>query len=75
MTHHEPGQYYDYDCAPLIPYDDAPAISELQEKVLLLLEEYGVPTDTNDKIVALIEAAERASDEAAQQAAFWEEGE
>lgn len=54
---------------------DEVGISELQEKVLELLEQYGVPTDTNDKIMALIEAAELASDEAAQQAAFWEEGE
>lgn len=55
------------------PEDDN--ISELQEKVLELLELYGVPTATNDQIIALIEAAELASDEAAQQAAFWEDGE
>lgn len=38
--------------------DDEPAISELQEKVLGLLEDAGIPTETNDKIMALIDAAE-----------------
>jgi hypothetical protein len=36
-------------------YDD---ISTLQEKVLELLEAAGIPTETNDRIVKLIEAAE-----------------
>lgn len=33
-------------------------ISELQEKVLGLLEDAGIPTKTNDAVLALIDAAE-----------------
>lgn len=40
------------------PYDDAVDPSALQEAVLGLLEEAEIDTDTNDKIMALIEAAE-----------------
>lgn len=34
-------------------------VTDLQERVLGLLEDAGVPTDTNDRIMALIAAAER----------------
>jgi hypothetical protein len=34
------------------------SISDLQERVLSLLEDAGIPTKTNDAILALIEAAE-----------------
>jgi hypothetical protein len=40
------------------PYDDATDPSDLQETVLELLEAAGIETATNDKIMALIEAAE-----------------
>lgn len=46
--------HLDYD---YFPEDDN--ISELQEKVLLLLEEAGIPTAINDQICKLIEDAER----------------
>lgn len=37
---------------------DEPPYSELQEKILGLLEEAGIPTATNDQIIKLIDAAE-----------------
>lgn len=40
------------------PWDTDDAISDLQEKVLTLLEEAGIPTETNDRIVRLIDDAE-----------------
>lgn len=45
------------------PYDGEPAISDLEEAVLGLLEEAGIDTATNDAIVKLINAAERRRDE------------
>lgn len=41
------------------PYDDEPGISELEDAVLLLLERAGIDPATNDKIINLINAAER----------------
>jgi hypothetical protein len=43
------------------PGDDAGAVSDLQEAVLGLLEDAGIPTETNDAIMKLIDAAERAA--------------
>jgi hypothetical protein len=42
------------------PYDQDDGVSDLQEAVLELLEAAAVPTEVNDKIVALIQGAERA---------------
>ena len=39
-----------------------PGISDLEEKVLMLLEEAGIDTATNDAIVKLINAAEKRID-------------
>ena len=41
------------------PYDEDDGVTELQEKVLLLLEASGIDTGTNDAIIKLIETAER----------------
>ena len=41
-----------------LPGEDTVDPSPLQEAVLELLEDAGIPTETNDQIVALIEAAE-----------------
>jgi hypothetical protein len=41
------------------PYAGEPAVSDLEEKVLGLLEDGGIDTATNDQIVALINAAEK----------------
>ena len=40
-----------------IPYVEGP--TELQEKILELLEAAGIDTETNDKIMELIDTAER----------------
>lgn len=40
------------------PYDEDDGVTELQEKVLELLENANIPTETNDKIITLIAAAE-----------------
>ena len=41
------------------PAADADGVTTLQGSVLELLEVAGIPTATNDKIMALIEAAEK----------------
>jgi hypothetical protein len=48
-----------------LPGEDAVDPSPLQEAVLELLEDAGIPTEVNDQIVALIEAAEIACHNAA----------
>lgn len=48
-----------------LPGEDAVDPSPLQEAVLELLENAGMPTKTNDQIVALIETAEIAMHRAA----------
>jgi len=40
------------------PAADCDAMTVLQEKLLELLEDAGIPTETNDRIIKLIEAAE-----------------
>lgn len=40
------------------PYE-ADDVTELQDSVLMLLEDAGIPTDVNDQVVALIAQAER----------------
>lgn len=42
------------------PRDADDGVTNLQEAVLGLLEEAGIPTETNDRIIELIAAAERA---------------
>lgn len=44
------------------PTMQVPHISELEDKVLGLLEEAGIPTAINDRIMALIQAGERPSE-------------
>lgn len=36
-----------------------PGVSDLQEKVLMMLEASGLPTETNDAVMKLIEGGER----------------
>ncbi len=40
------------------PPDDEKPISELEEAVLVLLEDAGIPTEVNDQIMKLIQDAE-----------------
>lgn len=42
------------------PYGADDGVTDLQEAVLGLLEEAGIPTDKNDRIIELIAAVERA---------------
>lgn len=52
------GTYDTRGGAPISPRDDEPPISPLQEVILELLEDAGFDSETNDKIIDLIAAAE-----------------
>lgn len=41
------------------PPDEDDGVTELQEKVLILLEEAGLPTETNDAVIELVAWGER----------------
>lgn len=45
------------------PFDQDDGVTKLQEDVLGLLEDAGIPTAVNDKIMKLIAEAERQLDE------------